>query len=119
MPFTPGRAFTAAERANAAATRAARGAGLRRDFADRPEWERLASAYGVRQPAWSEPVTVSAIRRWCKRLGISTEVYREWWSSASLGEFARQNPDWPLRAWLGLLLEGVAQGALVRRLAAA
>jgi hypothetical protein len=102
--------MTTEMRAKASATRRVRAATLRRGFADAPAWERLASAAGVRQPAWHEPVTTGAITRWCKRLGIALDAYRTWWGGATLRDFPQQNPDWPLRAWVGLVLEALAQG---------
>lgn len=105
-------------RAKALATRQARAATLRHDFADAPEWERLASQYGVRQPAWNEAVTTGKITTWCRRLGVSLADYREWWGGTSLRDFQQQNPDWPLRAWFGLVVEALADGTLARSRAA-
>jgi hypothetical protein len=106
--------MTAEQRAKAAATRQARTARLRRDFADAPEWERLASQYGVRQPMWHEPVTTGKITTWCRRLGVSLADYREWWGGTSLRDFQERNPDWPLRALVGLMLEAIDDGKLIQ-----
>lgn len=85
---------------------------LRHDFADMYEWEGLAHQYGVRQPHLIQPVTTGAITRWCRKLGVSLASYREWWGGSSLRDFQQQNPDWPLRAWVGLVLEAIEQGQL-------
>jgi hypothetical protein len=57
------------------------------------------------------------MRRWLKKLGISVKDYLDWQGEgpldpetnknrrATLKDFAERNPDWPLRAWVGLLME--------------
>jgi len=115
MVVRGGVRITPEMRAKGLAAREARAATLRRDFADVPEWDRLASTYGVtRQPAWGEAVTTGKITTWCKRLGITLDAYKAWWGGTSLRDFQQQNPDWPLRAWLGLVLEALADGTLAQ-----
>lgn len=93
-------------------TRQRNAARLRRDFADLNAWEGLAHQYGVRQPHLIQPVTTGAITRWCRKLGVSLSSYHSWWGGSSLRAFQEQNPDWPLRAWVGLVLEAIEQGQL-------
>ena len=45
------------------------------------------------------------MRTWLRRLGITVVSYIEWYGGGRLGDFAKRNPDWPLRAWVGLMLE--------------
>ena len=102
--------MTAEMRAKATATRQARAARLRRDFADAPEWERLASQYGVRQPAWNEAVTTGTITRWCKRLGISLADYREWTGGSTLRYFAEVESGLALARARGAAARGAGAG---------
>jgi hypothetical protein len=103
--------------ARAAKQAARRASPLRRHFIDEKTWRTLARARGIRLPLWGKPVTPNAMRRWLKKLGISVKDYLDWQGDgpldpatnknrrATLKDFAERNPDWPLRAWVGLLLE--------------
>jgi hypothetical protein len=42
---------------------------------------------------------------WLRRLGIRRHTYLRVTGERTLSDFGRANPDWPLRAWVGLLLE--------------
>jgi hypothetical protein len=83
---------------------------LRRDFLDEGEWKRLAKAAGIRLPQWQTPVTTAGMRRSLRKLGVSVKAYLAWSGETRLAEFAARNPDWPLRAWVGLVLEWRARG---------
>jgi hypothetical protein len=91
-----------ARAANAARRKASR---LRRDFLDEPTWRKLASERGVRLPPWGEPVTPGAMRRWLKKLSWTVSRYLASTAEITLSDFRSGNPDWPLRAWVGLVLE--------------
>lgn len=93
-------------------TRLQNAARLRRDFADMYAWDGLAHRYGARQPPIIQAVTTGAITTWCRRLKVNLVAYREWWGGTSLRSFQTENPDWPLRAWVGLVLEAIEQGHL-------
>ena len=104
------RGFTQAEGARAAQSRKAniaarRASPLRRNFMDAPNWRRLASGRGVILPAWGIPPTPGAMERWLKKLGMSVPAYLEWAGERTLKDFAAANSLWPLRAWVGCLLE--------------
>lgn len=103
------RAFTAEERAaaqeRAKANRRANAAKFRRDFADEGEWERLAKARGMRLPIWTLAPTPGNMRKWLRKTGWTGAQYLEWAGEKTLSDFAKRNPDWPLRAWVGLVLE--------------
>lgn len=104
----PTHHFTAADVEKAQVTRAARiaaGAHFRRDFPDAPLWEELASARGIRLPQWHEPPTPGQMGKWLRKLGISWQDYKVLTGERKMTDFARNNPDWGLRPWVGLLLE--------------
>lgn len=99
--------FTAEQRAvileKARAARAANVAHaakhLRRDFMDAPEWDRLAGVYGVQLPQWAARCTPRVMGNWVVKVGLSRNDYGD------MADWARLNPAWPLRAWVGLMLE--------------
>lgn len=81
---------------------------LKLDFADATHWRSLASAHGVRLPAWYIPGSeLKHIRRACRRLGIGSEGMREATGFSRAEDFASANPKWPAFALVGLLLEHV------------
>lgn len=105
VPFSDPAARANAAAAKAAKVAARRASALRRNFADAHEWERLARERGVRMPPWGEPLTTTLMRAWFTRLGTSGTAYLAWSGEKTLDDFHRRNPDWPARAWVGLLLE--------------
>jgi hypothetical protein len=106
-----------AQRAKQAARKASK---LRRDFDDAVYWEEMASARTeatvakrkLRLPPWGEPVTPTVMRRWLNKLGVSVTAYYGWSGERSLEEFRERNPEWPARAWGGIVLEAVEAGIL-------
>lgn len=78
---------------------------LLRDFPQARVWEKLAKAKGLRLPRWNTRCTPSPMGAWLKKLGISVNQHNEWGGFSTLGEWIDLNPDWPLRAWVGLMLE--------------
>ena len=78
---------------------------LRSDFLDADVWAELAKARKLRLPLWRQRCSRGQMGKWLKRLGISMTTYQEWSGEKTLAEFPSRNPDWPLRAWVGLLLE--------------
>lgn len=78
----------------------------RSDFVDSSHWDQLArkhlSAFSL--PKWSVLCTPERMARWAERLNITEAEYRRQ-TMTSFEQFIRLNPDWPLRAWIGLLLE--------------
>ena len=85
---------------------------FRTDFADAPRWEELARAKGIRLPRWATACTPGAMENWLRRLDIHVTRYYEWSGTKALREFRANNPDWPLAAWVGLLLEKKEEGKL-------
>lgn len=112
-------------RQKAAETRRARAATLRSDVAhdglrpyfpdDRANWDALAAAAGVKLPPYGVPCTVGRMGHWLKVLGIPVEAYLVCWSgvgldgtwdSARLSDHIKRDPRCPLKAWVGMMLEG-------------
>ncbi len=111
------RALSKVRRKEIQAARKQAGAHFRQDFHSASLWERLAHDRGYRLPAWHAAPTPNAIKRELKRLGIPLAHYYIWEGAEGpdgLTSFARLNPNWPLRALCGLLLEELAAcGTLV------
>ena len=91
--------------ARAAKTAARRASTLRQDFDEADWWLELASKAGLRLPAWGEPLTPTIIRTWCRKVKIAVKDYLEWAGESTVQDFHKANPEWPARAWCGLLLE--------------
>lgn len=72
---------------------------------DRNHWIELARTYKVRLPYWSRPCTTGGMRRFLRKINVSVEDYIARTNSVRLRDFIDMNPDWPLRAWVGLELE--------------
>ncbi len=104
----PQRTFTEADRQKAADSvrrQKAAGGKLRSNFLDKAEWDRLAKAAKVRMPAWTTPMSRPLLIRWIHRLGLSLTDYQVWSGFKQPEEFIAANSDWPLPAFVGLLLE--------------
>lgn len=80
---------------------------LRRDFEDAGHWADLAKKYYIRLPIWSTSPTPEKMRFWLRKFRVTEKDYLESTGYKRLENFMELNPDWPLRAWLGLLLEYV------------
>lgn len=81
---------------------------LRREseFCDTTHWDELARQHLGRYnlPAWSVPCDTDAMRRWLDRLDLNERDHLRV-TATSLDDFIAMNPAWPLRAWIGLMLE--------------
>jgi hypothetical protein len=80
------------------------GAHYRRDYLDADNWEKLAQERGIRLPAWWIAPTASALRRWLKKTrpgAVFAQIY-----GLSPVDLIERNPDMPLRAFVGQMLEG-------------
>lgn len=87
---------------------------LRHDFMDANYWDELAKSRGLRLPQWATPITPSNIRKWYHRLNMDAQAYYDWAGSKDIGRFSELNPDWPLRALVGLLLEWDASRGITK-----
>lgn len=99
--------ITAEQREASKVKRAAVAASLRADFPsdDEAEWDRLAGVAGVRLPPYGVPCSVLWVRRILARVGLSSEEYLAWDGGRTLGDFGKNNPTWPAKALMGLVLE--------------
>lgn len=77
----------------------------RRDFHDTKLWDKLARDRNIKLPMWHIGPTAVKMRKWLIKLGITETEYFDWFGGKVLMEFSRDNNKWPLRAWVGLLLE--------------
>lgn len=115
MDQTPEERVQAAAKgreARAAKSAARKASTLRRNFDDATVWEDLARERKLRLPPWGEPVTPSVMRRWLNKVKVGVTAYYAWAGERSLDEFAERNPQWPARAWAGIVLEAVVGGRL-------
>ena len=78
---------------------------MRSDFLDADHWAELAKERKLRLPLWRQACSRGQCGKWLKKLGVSLESYQNLSGFTTLAEFPKANPDWPLRAWVGLLLE--------------
>jgi hypothetical protein len=98
------------EKAMARAQRKEEGVkGLRteRDFyaEDRETWATAARVEGVRLPSdWTEPCTTARMHNFLTKAGIPKQKYNEWWGM-NIKQTIDANPEWPLRAWAGIVVE--------------
>lgn len=78
---------------------------LRVDFTEDLRWIELARDQKIRLPLWRMPITTGGMRKYLKKLDIQVEDYLSDNNEKTLRHFGNMNPDWPLRAWVGLQLE--------------
>ena len=82
------------------------GKSFKRDFADSESWEELAKEYNIRLPQWWLAPEPKFMRRYLKKLNISQKQYcAACGDNWTLEDFAKLNPTFPLRAFVGNLLE--------------
>lgn len=75
-------------------------------WTDADHWDRLAAVCLPRHnlPRWDVPCSPEAMERWIDRLDLTEKEYSQA-TNTSLADFCALNPTWPLRAWLGTVLE--------------
>lgn len=76
---------------------------LKTDFTDSGWWEELAKRHMTSYdlPKWHEVCSIEKMELWCDRLDLDYQAI----TNTTHQEFIELNPDWPLRAFVGLLLE--------------
>lgn len=99
------RGLTDEARAKARVARAARiaeGAKFRRQWCDSALWDELAKKRGIRLPQWHRAPTSRALKRWHGILGNEdfSAVY-----GCRPSRLIELNPEIPLRAFVGVMLE--------------
>ncbi len=78
----------------------------RTDFLDDEYWKELAREFNVTLPQWHIAPEKPKMRSWVRRLGINERNYKDACGDGwQYDDFAILNPDWPLRAFVGILLE--------------
>ncbi len=82
---------------------------LRKDFVDDSTWTELAKRFYYRLPIWKTEVSETAMKKWLRRFRVTEKEYLASTGYKKLSDFQKLNPSWPLRAWVGLLLEYVAE----------
>jgi hypothetical protein len=97
--------FTEEDRLKAQETRKAKAAAAahyKRDWLDSGLWDELAKARGIRLPLWSKVPTPRFLKRWHESL--DTEPFEAVYG-CSPSRLITLNPDTPLRAFVGMMLE--------------
>ena len=114
LPTPTPEMIAAAHAARQAKMEAAAALPLKRDFLDDTTWQQLAKDLGVRLPNWIYPPEPRTMRRYLRKLRIRERDYLEMLGLERLEQFAEKNPTWPLRAWVGTLLEYADEIACAR-----
>jgi len=85
-------------------------------FCDATHWDGLAARYLSRYslPAWGVPCDPEAMGQWLYRLDLPLSLWLATGAYRSLQDFIDLNPDWPLRAFVGLALEMKDEGGQQR-----
>jgi hypothetical protein len=81
---------------------------LRKDFLDNETWVELSKRFYTRLPVWKNEPTEEKMRKWLRKFRVTEKEYLQATGYKSLNDFMELNPDWPLRAWVGVLMEYVA-----------
>lgn len=79
---------------------------LKQKFNDSAYWNELAEKHlpAFNLPAWNTPCTPGQMAIWLERLDFTEKQYQKH-TNTSLKEFIELNPTWPLRAFIGTILE--------------
>lgn len=72
---------------------------------DKEVWLQAAKVECVRLPTdWSEPCTTTRMHAFLTKAGIPKAQYTAWWGM-NIKQTIEANPEWPLRAWAGIVVE--------------
>lgn len=74
-------------------------------FSEQLRWIEWAKAAKIRLPLWRMPCSTGGMRRFLKKLNVPVAEYLEANNEKNLSQFSKMNPDWPLRAWVGVQIE--------------
>jgi len=75
------------------------------DFRDASHWLQLAKKRPYRLPERNCHCDAASMAWWLERMEITIPVYLETTGLKSLDEFQKLNPQWPLTAWIGTVME--------------
>ena len=79
---------------------------FKRDFEDSDCWDDLSKQYNIRLPAWWIAPEVGMMKRYLRKLKIRERDFKEACGDGwEFEDFAKLNPTFPLRAFVGNLLE--------------
>ncbi len=87
---------------------------LRSDFHsdDERNWQELATRAGVALPPYGIPCTTGRMEKFLRKIGLPVREYLEeisgYYTPTSkrrLSDWPDHNPTWPLKAWVGVILE--------------
>lgn len=82
---------------------------LRKDFADSDHWSELSRKLYIHLPRFGSRASDEDMRRWLRKFRVTEADYLSATGYKELGDFRTLNPDWPLRAWVGILMEYVVE----------
>ena len=79
---------------------------LKTNFTDADHWLELAQRHltSYDLPRWSEECQLPKMQLWLDRVGMTENDYLKL-TNTTLNKFMSLNPTWPLRAFVGFLLE--------------
>ena len=79
---------------------------LKTDFTDSASWMELADKHlaSYDLPRWHEVCSTEKMVQWLDRLDWTEKDFKKW-TNTTLDDFMLLNPTWPLRAFVGLILE--------------
>jgi hypothetical protein len=76
---------------------------------DKNHWKKLASKHDVRLPVWYSKADPRGIRKTLRKLGKDSLWFKDVTGFVSAQEHADANPNMPLYAFAGMMLEEIAQ----------
>lgn len=82
---------------------------LKRDFLDDKTWAELAKRLYVRLPTYGTLATDEKIRKWLRKFRVPEKDYLAATGYKEIADFRKYNPTWPLRAFVGMLIEFVIE----------
>jgi hypothetical protein len=76
-------------------------------FADDAVWQEMMEKSGCRYnlPDYGVPCTAADMNLWLERVGVDKAKFLATGEYRNMEDFMALNPKWPLRAFVGLLLE--------------
>ncbi|WP_250519204.1 hypothetical protein [Caballeronia sp. ATUFL_M1_KS5A] len=107
MPMTAdvqSRAVAASERLRA------QGEHLKQRWLDAPMWDRLYSQFNLRKPPSYLPCSPKYMRRYLSKAEVAVSQCLEFTGFRTLKAYGETNPNVPLWAFLGTILEAKASG---------
>jgi hypothetical protein len=108
--FTPQNLAERGDLIKARSVRAAKRAlpvTIKTDYLDDDAWVELAGARGWHLPQKNTVASSAGVAPWLKRMGLDKPKFGAW-CGYSPAEWCKVNPNWSLRALVGLLLEDYA-----------